>query len=1068
MTNYKNLNNIIGWIIGIFATAVYGVSMEPTASFWDCGEFISGAYKLQVVHPPGAPLFLMIGRIFSLFASGTDTVAAMVNFSSALSTGMTILFLFWTITALAKKIMVDGEGNLSMANGWAVLASGVVGSLACLFSDTVWFSAVEGEVYAMSLFSTAVVFWAILKWEAEADQPHADRWILLIAFVIGLSIGVHLLNLLTIPAIAMVYYFKRFKTTRMGVIKAFLAGGVVLGAVQFVIIPGTPLLAAHFDKFFVNSLSMPFWSGMTFFVLLLIGLITFGLKYAVKHHKHTLHTALLSLSFLMVGYSSYAMVLIRSNANPSIDMSDPADLFNLLSYLNREQYGDTPLLKGPYFTSTATSSVDGAMKYYKGEEKYEELGRKPKYKYDKEYFFPRIHDWRDKNHVKFYRNWLGLKKNEKPDFADNIKFFFTYQIGFMYWRYFLWNFAGRQNDIQGHRSIKQGNWLTGLPFIDDTRLAPDQQHAPENKINKGFNRFYLLPFILGLFGMIFHFQRTKKDASVVLLLFFFTGLAIILFLNQPPQQPRERDYAYAGSIYTFCIWIGMCVLAFYEMLKEGHWKQLSKYGLGFAISMIVLFVGGFFSNNSIGYNGQTFIMVVLYMAGMFGLVSAILISLHSVLRSDIVRIGLVFIACMSVPMLMATENWNDHSRANTYTARDFAVNYLESCAPNAILFTQGDNDTYPLWYAQEVEGVRTDIRIVNLSLLGVDWYIDKLHEKINDADRVKLTLKPEKYRGSNRDYVPYYDDKKYAKDRYYDLQKVVQFIASDDRRTKVTAQGGDQINYYPVKNLRIPVDKQKVLANGTVSRNDSAKILPAIEWKIKKGGLYKNDLMVLDILASNNWERPVYFAISVSPSAYMGLQPFFQLEGLTYRIVPYKNTGSQGQPGKVNSEIMYANIMNKFRWGGIDKGDIYLNENNIRMTMNLRNNFARLAEELIKEGKPDKAKQALERCLEVLPHENVPYNLYMLRMVELFYDVNGKDSAQHISKLIAANYEEDLNYYFSLPEDSFKPFKKDTQQAMAIIQELVRIAQSNKDAEFTKEIQEKFNELQAKYVQIAG
>ncbi|MFI5219876.1 MAG: DUF2723 domain-containing protein, partial [Bacteroidia bacterium] len=719
MNKYNRVNNIFGWLAFIIAAYVYLSTIEPTGSFWDCGEFIATANKLQVGHPPGASLFLMTARLAILFAGNDVTlIPVTVNALSALASAFAILFLFWTITALCRKIVKPETGeNYSTPQLITIIGSGLVGALAYTFCDSFWFSAVEGEVYAMSQFFTAIVFWAMLKWEHVANEKHADRWMILIAYLMGLSIGVHLLNLLCIPALAFIYYFKKYPVTRWGIIKTAIIGVMVLMVVQYGIISGFVQLGAHFDLLFVNSFGLPFWSGFLFFILLIVVGILWGLRYTKQKNKPVWNTAILCFAFILVGYSSFAMTVIRSMANPPLDENNPEHAFNLLGYINREQYGDRPLGYGQYYNARVVDQEEGAMNYAAIDGKYKEAGRKiiPVYEKDKCTVFPRMYSSQD-NHVSAYKEWAGVKGDATPTMSQNLKFFFTYQVGHMFWRYFMWNFVGRQNDIQGHGGITKGNWLSGIKGIDKIRLGP-QDHLPKSMTwNKALNKFYFLPFILGILGMLWHFKRNKSDGFVVMLLFIMTGIAIVVYLNQNPYQPRERDYAYAGSFYAFAIWIGMAVMALTDWLK----KAVSPVVSSVAVTLICLFAG---------------------------------------------------------PVIMAKDGWDDHDRSHRYTSRDFASNYLNSCAPNAVIFTNGDNDTFPLWYAQEVEGIRTDVRVVNLSLLNTDWYIDQMKRKAYSSDPVPFTWTLDKYVQGTRDYVPFYDRNLSG---YTNLKDVMDFIISDN------------------------------------------------------------------------------------------------------------------------------------------------------------------------------------------------------------------------------------------------------------------------------------------------
>lgn len=1023
--NYQRINNITGWAVFAVAAFTYLSTIEPTASFWDCGEYISTAYKLEVGHPPGAPLFNLIGKFFSLFASDKAHIAQMVNSMSAMMSAFTILFLFWTITALALKV-AKKSGELNQSKILTIIGSGLVGALAYTFSDSFWFSAVEGEVYASSSFFTAIVFWAILKWERVADEKYSERWLVLIAYLMGLSVGIHLLNLLAIPAIVFVYYFKKHETTRKGLIITFITSIFLLGFVQAGIIPGIASWAAKFELFFVNTVGLPFNSGSIIYFLVIIGAIIWGLKYTTKNNKAFANTMILCFTMLLIGYSSFITLIIRSQANPPMDENNPENAINLLSYLNREQYGDWPILYGQYYNAPldpAKPYKDGNPVYTKSVEKGEYVisdERKnsiPNYDDNFKTIFPRMHSAQN-NHVIGYKDWADIKgkptkvvnnKGEtetlmKPTFGENLKFFFKYQIGHMYGRYFMWNFVGRQNDIQGNGSILKGNWISGISALDAPRLGPQSNLPKSMKENKGMNKFYFLPLILGLIGIFFHFKQDKRDAAVVTLLFVLTGIAIIVYLNNTPYQPRERDYGYVGSFYAFAIWIGFGVYAIQDYLS----RKLSATS-GAAIATVV------------------------------GLLAA--------------------------PVLMAKGGWNDHDRSKRYTARDFAFDYLISCAPNAILFTNGDNDTFPLWYAQEVEGIRTDVRVVNLSLSNTDWYIEQMRRAAYESEGIPLTIQEPQYRQGTRDYVPFYNNPQLGIDstKYYDIHELIKFLASDESANKVQTQGGSELSYLPTNKIWIPVDSAAAVNNGTVSKKDAGRILKGIPWKIKNSYLMKNDLMVFDIIATNNWKRPVYFAITVGDDSYLNLEDYFQLEGMTYRLVPLRNNSFDGQIGKVNTDIMYKNMMETFKWGGMENGNVYMDENNLRMTMNFRNNFARLADELVNEGQKDKALKALDKAMQVMPRSIVPYNFFMLPIANSYFRAGGNEKGAAIIKELAAIYEEDLNYYFGLKGELKKNVDSDIQQAMSVMQKLVYIAKSSNQTELVKDIEGRFNKLQSRY-----
>ena len=987
MKQFKLANRALGWGVFFIAAITYILTIEPTTSFWDCGEFITTAYKLEVGHPPGAPFFMILGRVFTLLASDVTQVAVMINILSALVSAFTILFLFWSITHIAKKIVCKDEVP-NTAQTISILGSSLVGALAYTFSDTFWFSAVEGEVYATSSLFTAVVFWAMLKWENTANEKYANRWIILIAYLIGLSIGVHLLNLLAIPAMVFIYYFKKYEVSVKGVISALLLSMLILGTTMYGIIPGIVYFASKFELLFVNGLGMPFTSGVLFYVALMIGLIIWGIYYTYTKRKVVANTILLSITVIIIGYSSFAMIVIRSIANPPMDQNSPDNVFGLKSYLNREQYGNRPLFKGNYFNAPVKFDgsgrpvrEEGSPTYVKKDGKYVIATYSYEYEFEEDFqtIFPRMYSMQSNpQHIPQYLRWTGMSEGEvfyphydqnnqpvrndqgeivynrnspkaPPTFGHNLKFFFRYQIGFMYLRYFMWNFAGRQNDIQGHGSILNGNWLSGVPFVDNARLG-DQSLLPERfKANKAHNKYYFLPLLLGLLGLVFHYIRNKNDFWVVMLLFVLTGLAIVVYLNQTPAQPRERDYAFAGSFYAFAIWIGLGVLA----LAEGLKKLSSPTIAGIAATVISL----------------------------------------------------------SAPIVMASENWDDHDRSGRYTARDFAYNYLASCDENAIIFTNGDNDTFPLWYVQEVEGYRTDVRVCNLSYLSTDWYIDQMKRRAYKSPPVPIRMTKEQYAPGVRDYTEIIEKSK----DYGELSSVMKFVASDDLNKK----NQENENYIPRKNLKITIDSAEMIKKGVVHPDDAALIVSEMKWTLNKRGIYKNDLMVLDMIANNNWERPIYYAITVGHDNYQNLQDYFQLEGLTYKIVPIKTPYAGGQVGRVNTRKMYDLMMNKFRWGGTDNPDVYLDENNSRMLMNVRNNFVRLAEALIEEGKKDKAVEVLDRCIEKIPHDRIPFNYYNLFMAQSYYETGQTEKANDIIRILSNSSIEDLTFFETLSPEQF-------------------------------------------------
>lgn len=904
--NYSKVNNIVGWICFLIATITYVLTLEPSASFWDCGEFIASAYRMQVVHQPGAPLFLMIQRFFSIFAFGDVTkIAYWMNIGSAVSSGATIMFLFWTITALAKKTLVKPGEVLSKSTLISIMGAGAVGALAYTFSDSFWFSAVESEVYAQSSLFTAIVFWAILKWESHADEPRADRWLLFIAYIMGLSIGIHLLNLLTIPAIAFVYYFRRTgKATTAGIFKTLIVGILILAVIQYGIIQYLVSFGAYFDLFFVNTLGLGFGTGVLFFAIVLIGLLVWGIRYSIKHQKKLLNLGLISTVLIIFGYASFSMIIIRAKADPNLNNSAPKDAFSFLSYLNREQYGDRPLGYGPNYNSERTGIKEGGKTIWrKGNNKYEKAGTKTEYEYNNNTLLPRMYS-DDAPHAAFYKEWMHLDDAKKPNLVDNVGFLFSYQIGYMYMRYFGWNFIGRQNDEQGQGSGYEGEWLSGIKAFDSWKIG-DQSHLPPSTVdNKAYNRFFFLPLIIGLLGAIWHFQRNQKDAGVVALLFFFTGIAIVLYLNQKPLEPRERDYAYVGSFYAFAIWIGLGVLA----IREWVLKKLTPT------------------------------------AG---------------------AIGATVIGLLVAPVIMAEQGWDDHDRSTKMVAHDIALDYLQSCAPNAILFTYGDNDTYPLWYIQEVENVRPDVRIVNLSLFDTDWYINGLRQKQNQSDPLPISMKPEQYVQGERDVMPF-DDYKIAGN--VELKNIVDLLLSNDDNDKVAMQDGTKSNFLPTKNFKITIDPQQVISTGTVSAADAAKITPEMDWTFNKGYVTKGTLAMLDILAHNNWKRPIYFASTVPSEQYNGLDKYLYSEGLALHLMPLKpdTTTNQERAEQLNTPVLYKNVMTKFKWGNM-KTATYLDPQSSDDTFIFTNIFSNLTGSLIKEGKNTEAKKVVDKYYEVMP-----------------------------------------------------------------------------------------------------
>jgi hypothetical protein len=1065
---YTLLNNLIGGLIFIVAAFTYCSTAEPTTSFWDCGEYIASCFKLEVGHPPGAPTFLILGRFFTLFASDNTQAAFMINIMSALSSALTILFMFWSITMLGRRLVKAVGSELTDGRVISILGAGIVGSLAYTFSDSFWFSAVEGEVYGMSSFFTALVVWGILKWDAD-DSPRADRWLVFIAYMMGLSIGVHLLNLLAIPAIVLIVYFKKFTPTPKGIVIALVAAVGLLGVIQNGIIPGIVSGAANYELFFVNGVGLPFNFGTVMYFLLLIGMIVFGLMYTVRgtdglfklfvgfgsvffafvlfaalgygkalmpfltvigagalvyylrNNRAVLNVVLLSFATLLIGYSTFLVLVIRSQANTPMDENNPENAISLLSYLNREQYGDWPLVYGPYYNALLDAEDPvghGNPVYVRNDQLGEYVISDHRYNVEPHYasemstFLPRMWDTNMKSHVAEYEKWGNVRKNSDkvrvrdyqtgqlknmttPSFTANLAYLFDYQMGWMYWRYFMWNFAGRQNDIQGHGNPLDGNYMSGLSAIDKANLTfigpgvPDMKNAPKAmKENKAKNNFYLIPLILGIIGIVFHFRRDWKSALVVTLVFLFTGLAIVFYLNQYPLQPRERDYAYAGSFYAFSIWIGLAVMGIAELfMKQSATANNGKRKLFVNINDNL--------TKALGGNSE--------MAGA----------------------ALATVLAFVAPFLMGAQGWDDHDRSNRYTARDFAKNYLASCEQNAILFTNGDNDTFPLWYVQEVENFRTDVRVINLSLLNTDWYIEQAIRKAYDSDPVPFSLPKRRFRQGSCDQVPVAPQVEQGKDKLMSARQAIDFIISNDRNTKETRQirvndsetYTDTICYLPTSKLYIPVDIATCRANKALMPYTPDSLVPkTIEWQLKDRYLGKSDLMVLDLLASNNWKRPIYFSVTAG-DVFLGLDDYLRLEGLTYRLVPVKAPRKSlfNERVSVDTDILFKNVM-AFEWGGLDKAgeSIYMDENNLRFTTNHRLQMVALAKALNEDGKKDKAVSVLDRCLTAMPKANVPYEVSMVYHAEQYYRAGAMEKGNALSKEIFAVAEEQFTFLSSL------------------------------------------------------
>jgi hypothetical protein len=1095
--NFKKTNVITGWIVGLFACAVYIMTSEAGGSFWDCGEFVSSCFKMQIPHPPGAPLFVMVGRIFVvLFGDDPNTAAKGVNVMSALASGFSILFLFWSITHFAKKmVQPDNTKLLTTTQLVSIMGAGIVGALAYTFSDSFWYSAVEGEVYAMSSFFTAIVFWGILKWDSQADEPGSDKWIVFIFFMIGLSIGVHLLCLLCIPAIVIAYYFRRrhlfnyaairkyfMWTVIIGGIAGFLLaflganqevnadrgismdgtvaalilvgaavaigllslverinkdkkelyggtyiflvlGVIIIGIVQIGVIQYTIKGAGQFDIFFVNSFGLPFFSGFVFFFLLIAAATWYALRFAAKRGWPYLRLAVWCFAFLLIGYSTYLTTMIRSNADPSVDMYNVDNPMSLVGYLGREQYGDFPILYGQTFNASPADYAKGSPKYTKSNNKYISNGNDVKYVYRKEdkMIFPRMWDAsNDQGHADYYAYFLQIGKGQNgeyergPTFGENLKFFVSYQTYFMYIRYFMWNFSGKQDDLQGvfTGNVRDGNWISGIPIIDNA-LYGDQSVLPDSlKQSKAHNTMFMLPFILGLIGMFYHFKRKGSDALVNMMLFVGTGFAIIIYLNQPGYQPRERDYAYVGSFYAFAVWIGLAVPYFIDLASKWDKKLIQDILVGGSVVAFIFM----FSIGLSGYGGTAGITVGI---GFFVLLAAVAAGVPFILKTlkspQIITYAALIISLL-VPALMGAQEWDDHDRSKKQLPRDMAKDYLESCAPNAILFTFGDNDTYPLWYAQEVEGIRTDIRVINTSLLGIDWYINQLRYKVNNSDSIDVIWTPAQIEGRNRDYIIYQPKPQFPENRYYDLYDMMKSYVGSNDPDKMVANGDDQYNTFPVRKVSVPVDLNTVRANGTVNATDS--VVGEMRFDIPpKNALMKNDLAVLNIIAANKWKRPIYFTMAYND---LGFQNYLRKDGMTYRLVPVENSS-------VNTDWVYKLVMDPKKWGygNANLPGVYYDEENRRHLNDIRRTDIELAYDLIMKGRKEDARKVLGRTDKMILQENLPYgmasrnndhNRLSMAFLEACYRSDDTQLAAKVLAGVKKDLQQQMRYYDALTD----------------------------------------------------
>lgn len=935
MTRFNRFNNLTGWIVFAIALLTYSLTVERTASFWDCGEFIACAFKLQVPHPPGAPFFLLIGRMFSMLAMGDLTqVAYWVNMVSVLSSAFTILFLFWTITLLGVKLIGKSEQDMTTADILLLLGSGVVGALAYTWSDSFWFSAVEAEVYGMSSFFTAIVIWAVFKWERIQDPAAENRWLIFIAYLVGLSIGVHLLNLVTIPGLALVYYYKKYqKVSFLGGVLAFIAGGIVLVIINSGVIPGLPTVAGKFEIFFVNTLGLPYTSGTIFFVIIFLGALVYGIRYSHMKQNALLNTALLSLAFVLIGYACYLLVLVRANYNPPINENNPDGTLSFVSYLKREQYGSRPLLYGPTFVSRPISQKRGEPMYRKQNGKYVIYDYRPEYEYEpgSNMLLPRMYSTQG-NHPQLYRQMTNLAEGQKPSLGTNLGFMFSYQIGHMYWRYFMWNFVGRESDEEGAGNL--------LPFD----VAKDFPSTIAN--NKAHDNYFMLPFILGLIGIVIQYFRRRRDLLVLGLLFFLTGVALVIYLNSPPTEPRERDYIYVGSFYIFCMWIGFGVIAIADGLARILQNATARAGVATALGLVV-------------------------------------------------------------PALMGFKGWDNHDRSHRYHSVDFAKNLLNSCAPNAILFTGGDNDTFPLWYVQEVEGFRTDVRVCNLSLLGTDWYIDQMKRQTYESEPLPISLEHENYMFGKNDIVPFYEIP--GVKGGINLKEYLSLVKTENRAIQVPLTSGDMTSILPSSVLFLPVDVESVRQMNILKSDVSPFLRDSISWTIGKNDLYKSDLIMLDIIATNNWKRPIYFSSTLAGSNYLNLKEYMQVEGYAYRLLPVFVPNATD--GYVNSDLMYKNLMNNMAWRELDNPDTYYDNTYLGSPVfTARIAFLRLVGQLIAEQKTDMAKNALDRILTVMPDKSIPYDQITANYIRPLFQLGEDKKALDIADTMARRSDENLDF----------------------------------------------------------
>lgn len=994
---------LTGLLVFIITFIVFIFSVEPTGSLWDCGEFILGAYKMEVVHPPGAAFFMLIGRMFagvaSVVSDNPSDIAFGVNLMSGMLTSFTAVFAAWITMIFGKLALVGRDTEVDQGGQYALMGAGLVAGLATAFSSSIWFSAVEGEVYAMSTFFTALTFWAASKWYEMDENQDADRWLILSLFCGALSIGVHLLSLLTYPSIALLYYYKKYKThSLMGVGLSLLAGILAVGMLQKVIIVGIPTLWKNMELFTVNSLGLPFHSGLIPTLIIIFGMGYLLLRYANKKGYYAMHLFTIAALLSVIGFSTIGVIVVRANADTPVNMNVPSDAMRLLPYLNREQYGERPLLKGPTYTARPID-YDVEERYGRVGDRYEVVDEKFEVKYNPRdmILFPRI-GHNDQNRVTLHNMWrrqlMGDAKGD-PSMAYNLKFLLKYQIGWMYMRYFMWNFVGRQNGDQGYFpwDLRTGHWQSGVKFFDEAKLYNMDQLPDTMKNDESNNTYYFLPLIFGILGLVFHFFGDRKDFFVLLVLFAITGIGIIIYSNQPPNEPRERDYVLVGSFMTFCFWIGMGVLAIYDMLRQ---KLRDKPQLGAALATIIV---------------------------------------------------------LSAPVIMGFQNFDDHSRKGHYGARDYASNFLNSVDENAIIFTYGDNDTYPLWYAQEVEGIRTDVRVVNLSLIQVDWYINKLRNKVNDSPAINLTMSPESIRGNLRNQITFPMEEMNIQERPMELSSALRFINSPQSMT----QGGA---FIPTRKFFIAVDSNRVMNNPLfdLPEGKSLDTYIPINFPKSKRSLIKDELAVMDIISSNFYDRPIYFAVTCEPSKLMGLNDNTELEGLALRIIPWETPsdselGIYGN-GMVDVEKCYENIMTKWKWGNFDKLDTYINDSYNPEINAMKMAMIRTASKLIEKGDTLRAMEVANKNFEVFPHFNFAYDNATINFINIL--IRGKDfeSAKKQMRILAEETRQWLDFYSSLDNDDLMSFESDMSSSLEAVRIITLLAQRVEDPAFAKEMNE--------------